>query len=70
MGRGGLNITLRDLRRLKSRAQLLGVVDEYSALVNKGGMALRCKSQITKQCELRFRVVLTEGAPDLQLVLV
>jgi hypothetical protein len=31
MARGGLNMTLRDLMRLKHRAHLVGVVDEYEA---------------------------------------
>jgi hypothetical protein len=31
MARGGLNMTLRNLMRLKTRAQLVGVMDEYAA---------------------------------------
>jgi hypothetical protein len=35
-------------------------------LVNKGGIALRCKSQNTKRSEIRFHAVLGDGAQEVQ----
>jgi hypothetical protein len=51
-------MTLRDLMRSKPKAQLVEVVDEsMRPSVNKGGIAFRCNTQITKTA-LRFHTLL------------
>jgi hypothetical protein len=63
-------MTLRDPTRSRLRAHLVGVVAEYGALVNEGGIAFRCNIQITKQVELRFHAVQVQGICELKLALV
>jgi hypothetical protein len=60
-------MTVRGLMRLKTRARLVGVVDELCSLTNKGSIAFRCKSQITKQSELRFHAELSNGGREVRL---
>ena len=60
-------MTLRNPTREKPKAHLVGGWwMRVCGLVNKGGTAFRCKSQITKTPELRFRVVLGNGRREVR----